>query len=84
MEGSINGGIPPVIIHFSGIFHEINQPAIKGTPILGNPHMKTSIPRLIFGYRLGLNNDAMATRPPRPPTLWLRRAFGRRVSRASG
>ena len=31
-------GVPPVIIHFSRIFHEINQPFLD-TPIDGNPHI---------------------------------------------
>ena len=32
-------GYPIYIIHFHGIFHEINHPAIGGKPIDGNPQM---------------------------------------------
>ena len=31
-------GVPPVIIHFHWIFHEITLP-FWGTPIPGNPHL---------------------------------------------
>ena len=32
-------GYPLVIIHFDGIFDEINHPAIGGFPMCGNTHM---------------------------------------------
>ena len=31
--GFPNIGVPPVLIHFSRVFHEINHPAIGGTPM---------------------------------------------------
>ena len=31
-------GVPPVLIHFSGIFPNKNHP-FEGTPLYGNPHM---------------------------------------------
>ena len=36
-------GLPPVIIHLlMGFSHEINHPAIGGSPILGNPRISTT------------------------------------------
>ena len=32
-----NHGVPPVIIHLNGIFHEINHPSILGYPDLWKP-----------------------------------------------
>ena len=34
-------GVPPVIIHFNGSFHEINHPAIGVPPFLETPHIPT-------------------------------------------
>ena len=32
-------GVPPVLIHFNGIFHEINHPAMGVPHGHGNPHI---------------------------------------------
>ena len=51
MGVSINGGITPKIIHFNGIFHEINHP-FGGFPILGNFHITVLS---IWCFGLGLS-----------------------------
>ena len=52
-------GVPPVIIHFSGMFHEINH-LFWGIPICGTPHMALdgSIRTMIS------KSEMLATTPP--------------------
>ena len=40
MEVSWIMGVPPVIIHFDGLFHYETSISFLGTPIFGNLHMK--------------------------------------------
>ena len=55
-------GVPPVLIHFSGIFHEINHPASYwGTPIPG------STTRFYARHVTGLNIDKEQIRQERRP-----------------
>ena len=53
--------VPPVIIHFNGISHEINHPAIKGY-LNGNPSKMMGHLVIPFGSRTGSSKGGIAAR----------------------